>query len=140
MSKLSTRRARIVRVRAIEHRLAAIRQTTAEQRIADLLGIASRLDGLRAGLMPHSGRSSGASLQAMSELHGRLGQAENALQQPISQAEVRHDQARAARLLARMQEEGAERLRERAAAREQQESTALDDANRPARRVKERRP
>ena len=126
-------------MRAIEHRIAAARHAAAQKQVADLLGISTRLENLRASLRLASGQTCGASLQATSELHGRLARAESALQQPIRQAEDRSNQARTARLLAQAQEDGAERLREKAAAREQQDAALREDANRPARRTKERR-
>ncbi len=134
MTRLSDRRERIVRVRALEHRLAAVRQTAAEKRIMDLLGVARRLGDLRANLINSVGPTSGASLQAVSELQGRLGRAESELSQPIKMAELHAEEATSARLRARSREDGAQRLRERDAAKEGYAQAIRADANRPFRR------
>jgi hypothetical protein len=118
MRKLSERASRIVRVRAIEHRVAAARQAAAERRIADLLGIAGRIGSLRSSLCVSEGATGGQALRAMTEMLQRLGRAEADLAQPIVQAEAHHRQAFAVRLEARSREDGAERLRDKVAAGE----------------------
>ncbi|RST31566.1 hypothetical protein HMF7854_12495 [Sphingomonas ginkgonis] len=139
MSRLSQRCARVLRVRAVEHRVATVRQLAAERRIAELLGVARRLEDLRAGLDPVVGTSSGQSLRAMAEMKARLVRAERELSHPIRDAEAHHEQAAAARLAARTREDGAERLRDKAAAGEESAAALRADADRPARFVKRRR-
>jgi hypothetical protein len=136
---LSKRRARILRVRVIEHRVAAARQSAAEQRVTELLGVARRLDDLRASLSPTEGATTGAMLQSKNELRSRLGRAETELQNPIRRAEDDHQQASSSRLLARAREEGAERLRNKAASAEDHLMATRLDANRPFRSLKEPR-
>ncbi|GAA3894281.1 hypothetical protein GCM10022276_11840 [Sphingomonas limnosediminicola] len=133
MSRLSQRCNRILRVRVVEHRVAAAREAAAERRIAELLGVARRIGDLRASLRPALGSSHGQSLHAMSEMHERLGRAEGDLSHPISAAEARHEQAWAARLAAGTRKDGTERLRDRAAAGEERGQSLRDDANRPTR-------
>lgn len=139
MSRPSQRFTRILRVRAAEHRIAAARQIAAERRIGELLGVARRIGILRSSLRPGMGLADGQSLHAMSEMHERLGRAERDLAQPISMAENDHARASAVRLAASAREDGAERLRERAAAGEGYTSTLREDANRPAPLTKRRR-
>jgi len=126
-------------VRSIEHRVAAAREAAAERRIVDLLGVARRLGDLRLSLRPSPGPSDGQSLHAMSEMEDRLRRAAVELAQPISLAEAHHEQASLARLMARTREDGAERLRDKAAAREVSTATLREDANRPSRVTKRRR-
>ena len=139
MTQPLDRRNRIVRVRALEHRLAAVRQTAAEKRIVDLLGVARRLGDLRSSLAHSVGETCGATLQATSELQGRLTRAEGELSQPIKMAEHSAEQATSARLRARSREDGAQRLQERDAAKENYALAMRTDANRPFRRNPEKR-
>lgn len=134
MTTLLNRKQRVVRVRALEHRLAAVRQSAAEKRVMDLLGVAKRLGDLRSNLTNSVGRASGASLQAVSELQERLGRAEGDLAQPIKMAEHHAENATSARLHARSREDGAQRLRERDEAKEGYAQAIRADANRPFRR------
>jgi len=136
---LSERCNRLLRVRVVEHRVAAAREAVAERRIIELLGVARRIGDLRASLRPVLGPSEGQSLHAMTEMHDRLGRAEGDLAQPISAAEAHHEQAWAARLAARSREDGTERLRGRAAAGEERVQSLRADANRPARTTRRRR-
>lgn len=128
-----------MRVRVIEHRVATARQAAAEQRVAELLGVARRLDDLRASLAPTEGGTTGAMLQARNELRSRLGRAEYEMRNPIRRAEDDHQQASSSRLLARAREEGAERLRSKAATAEEYFVATRLDANRPFRSLKEPR-
>lgn len=140
MSRLSQRATRIVRVRAIEHRVAATRQAAAERRIGELLGIASRLSTLRSGLRIGEGSTDGQALKAMSEMLIRLRRAERELARPISQAEAHHQHASAVRLAARSREDGAERLRDKAAIAEESAAALREDSNRISRKPSRRRP
>lgn len=137
MTTLSKRRSRIVRVRAIEHRIAAMQQSAAERRVVELVGVAQRLDDLRQSLSPSEGLIDGASLQAKGELSNRLARAEAEMRTPIRRAEHAHDEATSLRLRARAREEGAERLRGKAALMEEQKIALRQDANRPFRTPKE---
>lgn len=139
MTRLSQRCTRVLRVRSVEHRAAAARQAAAERHIVELLGVASRLGDLRDSLRPELGPSDGQSLHAMAEMEGRLRRAAGALAQPISLAEAHHEQASLARLVARTREDGAERLRDKACAKEVIAATLREDANRPPRSIKRRR-
>jgi hypothetical protein len=139
MSRLSRRCARILRVRSAEHRAALAREAAAKLRIAQLLGVARRVDDLRASLRPAQGPCDGQSLHAMLEMQQRLGRAETDLARPIGIAEGRLEQASAARLIARRREDGAERLHDRAAAGEQRNEELREAANRPPAFTKRKR-
>ncbi|HET8749858.1 MAG TPA: hypothetical protein VFM42_03865 [Sphingomicrobium sp.] len=138
MTSLSQRFTRVVRVRSVEHQVAAADQVAAERRIVELLGVARRLGELRSNLRPRLGLTSGQSMQAMGEMQNRLSQAEAELARPIRQAEANHEQASAARLVARAREDGAGRLRDKAAAGEESAATLREDSNRPFRPMKRR--
>lgn len=140
MRRLSERATRIVRVRAIEHRVAATRQAAAERRITELLGIASRLSTLRSGLGMSEGATDGQTLNSMSEMIQRLRRAERDLARPISQAEAHHQHVFAVCLAARSREDGAERLRDKAAAAEEAAAALREGSSRISRKTSRRRP
>jgi hypothetical protein len=138
MNRLSERCARILKVRSVEHRVAACEMVAAEKRIGDLLGVVRRIGDLRTSLRPGPGATSGQALSAMAEMAARLERAEGDLVHPIRQASHHLDQATAARLIARSREDGIGRLRESALAREESAATLRADANRPFRSGKRR--
>jgi hypothetical protein len=140
MSRLSERATRIVRVRTIEHRVAAARQAAAERRIAELIGIASRLSTLRSGLRIGEGATDGQALKAISEMLLRLRRAEGDLARPIIQAEAHHRHAFAVRLAARGREDGAERIRDKASAAEEGNAALREGSIRILRKTSRRRP
>lgn len=140
MSRRCERAGKIVRVRAIEHRVAAARLAVAERRIAELLGVVSRIGSLRASLRTRLGTTDGQSLRSMSEMLLRLGRAEIDLAQPISRAEAHHQRASAVRLAARSREDGAERFRDKAVAGEESATALREDANRIFRPATRSRP
>lgn len=59
MTGLAERRARIVRVRQMEHRVARAKLATAEAALANLDRIAERLNGLRTSLRPDAEQTTG---------------------------------------------------------------------------------
>jgi Holliday junction resolvasome RuvABC ATP-dependent DNA helicase subunit len=139
VSRLSQRCARILRVRSVEHRVAAARQAAAEQRVVQLVGVARRLGDLRDSLRPKPGFSDGQSLHAMAEMEERLRRAAGELEQPLSHAEAHHEQATLARLVARTREDGAERLRDKSAYREESAAMLREEAVRPPRITRRKR-
>lgn len=138
MTRLSHRCARILRVRSVEHRVAVACAVTAERRIGDLLGVAQRIADLRGSLRPSLGATNGQVLNAMAEMKARLERAEGDLARPIRQAAAHRDQATVARLLARSREDGAGRLRDKAASAEEKTATLRDQADNPFHQVKRR--
>lgn len=138
MTRLSHRCARILRIRSVEHRVAAAQMEAAERRVGELFGVARRIGDLRTSLRASPGKTTGQALNAMAEMEGRLATAESRLAQPIRQAALHRDQATAARLVARCREDGADRLREKAASTEESAAMLRADANRPFRRAQRR--
>ncbi len=72
-------RARLLRVRAIQHRIAAAAAIAADAGVADLIASRARLTALGAGLAPPPGPATGATLAGRGELAARLDAAGTAL-------------------------------------------------------------
>ena len=140
MSRLAQRCARIMRVRSVEHRVAAAQMIAAERRIGELLGVARRIGDLRTSLRPELGSTNGQILQAMCDMQRRLLRAEGDLLHPIRQAAANRDQATAERLIARSKEDGAGRLRDKAATRHEAAAALRSQADQPFRHIKRRLP
>lgn len=134
MTSLAERRARIVRVRQMEHRVARAKLATAEAALSNLDRIASRLSGLRASLKPDAERTDGLALKSMAEMALRLEAAQCDLVAPIKGAQHNRVRSIAERSAAKTREEGAEKLRERALRSEAYEQARRADANRPFRK------
>lgn len=134
MTSLAQRRARILRVRQMEHRVARVRLATAEATLANLDRISGRLSGLRASLKPDAERTSGLALKAMAEMALRLESAQTDLAAPIGNAENNRVRSIAERVFAKGREEGAEKLHSRAVRTETYEQNRRADANRPFRK------
>lgn len=134
MNAPSQRRARIARVRTLEHRLAAARHVGAQREAQALAAIARRLATLNAGVGVGSGVVLGQSLSAISELSTRLGKAEASLAAPIRQAETHRAATDANRIAAHRKEQSALRLADKATARERYERELRADADRPHRK------
>ncbi len=134
MTSLAQRRARILRVRQMEHRVARVRLATAEATLANLDRISGRLSGLRASLKPDADRTSGLALKAMAEMALRLESAQTDLAAPIGNAENNRVRSIAERVFAKGREEGAEKLHNRAVRTETYEQNRRADANRPFRK------
>lgn len=134
MTSLAERRARIVRVRQMEHRVARAKLATAEAALANLGRIAGRLSGLRASLKPDTARTTGLALKSMAEMALRLEAAQHDLAAPIEGAQHNRVRSIAERAAAKTREEGAEKLRERALRSETYEQARRADANRPFRK------
>ena len=140
MSRLSQRCARIIRVRSVEHSVAAARMAAADRRVGELLGVARRIGDLRTSLRPELGSTNGQILQAMADMQRRLERAECDLAHPIRQAADKRDQASADRLLARTKEDGASRLRDKAVVRQEAAAVLRSQADQPFRQIKRRLP
>lgn len=134
MTSLSERRARILRVRQLEHRVARARLANAEAAVANLDRISGRLSGLRATLRPDAERTTGLALKSMAEMSLRLETAQSELKAPIEGAQHHRIRSMAERAFAKGREEGAKKLRDRALHVETTEQTRRADANRPFRK------
>jgi hypothetical protein len=134
MTSLSQKRARIVRVRHLEHRIARARLATAEATLANLDRISQRLSNLRATLKPDAEFTNGLALKAMAEMAGRLEVAQADLAAPIEGAKHNRVRSIAERTFAKSREQGAEKLRDRAERLETYQQAIRADANRPFRK------
>jgi hypothetical protein len=134
MSGLAQRRARVLRVRQLEHRVASARLATAEAAVANLDRISGRLAALRASLRPATDRTDGVTLKAMAEMAIRLEKAQGDLAAPINAAAHKRALSQAERSYAKSREDGAEKLHGRAVRSETYEQALRADANRPFRK------
>lgn len=134
MSGLAERRARILKIRQLEHRVARARLANAEATLANLDRISGRLSGLRASLKPAAERTDGLTLKAMAEMAIRLEKAQGDLAAPIDDAEHKRARSLAERAYAKTREDGAEKLHDRALRSETHEQALRADANRPFRK------
>jgi hypothetical protein len=140
MTSRSARRARILRVRQLEHRLATAKLRSADAALGNLHNISERIAVLHASLRPEGDKTSGLELKALFEMSARLDSARSDLAVPIAQAEENRDQFDRLRQAARLREDGAAKLRDQAVQVEASETALRSDANRPARRLTKREP
>jgi hypothetical protein len=134
MTRQATRRARILRVRAIEHRAATAHLATADAAVANLLRIAGRLVALRRSLVADRDDSLGLTLNAKAEMSQRLDDATASLSRPIYDAEQARFRVNSERLIARRREESAARLHDRAVQFDEQSSDERASALQPFRK------
>lgn len=116
MRALAQSRARIARVRQVQHLQAANEAASATGKVIQLENNAARLANLRASLCPAAGPNSGAALGAASELASRLDDARRGLDHAIGVARDAAALRVAERIDADVRREGAERLETRAVA------------------------
>ena len=134
MSALVQQRQRIVRVRRIQHNVAASAAVDAAQRVQTIEGNRSRLQQMRGELQPALGLTTGAALARIGELGMRLDEARFGLGSSLgaarAMAAIREDE----RLAARRGQESAEKLEQVAA------SAAEEQSERRLRGLGRRRP
>jgi hypothetical protein len=116
MNALAQRRARITRVREVQHLQAASEAATAENKVVQLEGNAARLTALRTSLTAAPGATNGAALGSAAELGSRLDQVRSGLNDAIGQARATAAQAAGVRLAANIAKESAAKLEIRAVA------------------------
>lgn len=116
MKVLAERRARITRVRQVQHLQAATEAANAEGKVVQLEGNAARLAALRLSLSVAPGMTSGASLGNSAELGSRLDQVRSGLTDAIGAARSVALSRANERRVADIAREGAERLETRAVA------------------------
>lgn len=131
MSSLSSRRARVLRLRSIEHKVAVARLAKATNEAQSLEAVARRITALRSGLGALEGQTSGQILSAMAEMASRLDRAGRDLVQPMAALEIARLQIDAERMKARIKKEGASKLHSKAAASDDARKITREDANRP---------
>lgn len=110
MKSLTQRRARIARVRKIEHARASASAAEAEGRVIVLEQHSSRLHRLATDLTPGAGSMFGAALSNAGELAQRLRDARTGLADAISGAKASALESSLARIEARIRQESADRL------------------------------
>ncbi|MBK5264896.1 MAG: hypothetical protein JJE34_06640 [Alphaproteobacteria bacterium] len=115
MRRLIAKRERIVRARRVQHVLASVKTTRAQNEALALEDNAQRVRSVRAELFDVGKITSGAALASHRELAGRLEQAGRQLDGAIYDAHKRVEQREGERQLANRDQEIAERLKEKAA-------------------------
>jgi hypothetical protein len=134
MTGTTARRARLLRLRNIEHRIAKAKLARADAALTNLTRIAGRIATLKNGLATGLGGTSGLSLKAMAEMSARLESAEQGMVAPIDEAEARRAEFAALRMAAQQKEDSAEKLHDKAANAEAAARILRADANRPHRK------
>lgn len=110
MSSLIRQRARLTRVRKIQHGLAAAAAAQAAGRVAMLEMNRERLLRMRAELKPVEGQTTGAALARMGELAMRLDKARHGLDPTLEAARSLAASLQGEQLAARRDQESAEKL------------------------------
>ncbi len=118
MSTTAARRARLLRLRTIEHRVAAVRMAAADAAHAAVVNISDRVATLRDGIIVPAGGYRGHDLQSLSELATRLDRARAGLQPSLASAREVRDARDAERIAARVAEERTSRVHDTATRRE----------------------
>jgi hypothetical protein len=134
MNAAAARMKRILRVRAVEHRIAQMRLAEADNRLLSLARISQRIDALRAGAGTDAGITDGLMLKSVGEMAMRLEIAQRDMAAPVEAASARRSILEAERGSAWAREERAARLHQRAASHAETAQEQRADANRPARR------
>lgn len=116
MNRLVAQRGRIVRVRRLQHSLAAASAVEAAGKVQSLETSSARLAQLRDELRPPEGATTGASLGRIGELAMRLDSARLGLGRSIDNARTAAAAREGQRLAARRDQESAEKLEKAAAA------------------------
>lgn len=134
MTGTTARRARLLRLRTIEHRIAKAKLTRADAALVNLERIAGRIAALRDGLGASVGGTSGMVLKAMAEMSIRLDAARSGMTAPMTEAEARRAEFNALRITAQQKEDSAAKLHDKAATSEATTRDLRADANRPHRK------
>lgn len=130
MTTRSQRRERLLRLRTIEHRVAALKLADADSVVANLTSIAARLEQLRHSLTVDAGVRAGADLNAMAEMSLRLERAHVGIDAPLDEAQARRSEFLSHRISAQRREDGAAKLLAKAKSDEVVNYERRTDANR----------
>lgn len=114
MSRLVKKRARLLKVRHVQHMLAVAETSKARDEAAHIANNAGRLAEMRGELFGQRGATDGATLSAQRELAARLEQAGRQLDGALYDANRRIEQKQALAIAADREREIAERLRDKA--------------------------
>ena len=135
MTATASRYQRVLRVRAVEHRIAQQRLADADRRLQSLKQIADRIDALRTQARAGAGVVDGQVLKSLGEMASRLERASSDLAIPMAVAFDHQNAMDTKRGAAWAREESAIRLLQRSVEDELAESERRADANRPVRRI-----
>jgi hypothetical protein len=131
MTSLSSRRARIARIRSFQLRAAGAQAALAEAALANLNKVSTHLQTLHVSLSANEGPTLGQSLRASSELRCRLTSAQAGLAYPTQEAKSLLEQRTTEHRNAHIREQSALKLQENAEAVARAEAALRDDARRP---------
>jgi hypothetical protein len=106
----AARRLRLLRLRAIEHRIATAAAARAGAALGNIITIEARVGRLRQGLTAAEGETTGCRLQSLSELADRLDRAQNDLSASRLDADAERHARDVERQIAHRAEEIAHRL------------------------------
>ena len=132
MTATASRYQRVLRVRAVEHRIAQQRLADADRRLQTLKHIADRIDALRSQASTGTGIVDGQVLKSLGEMAARLERAGADLAMPMAAAFDHQNAMDTKRGAAWAREESAIRLLQRSIVDELADSERRTDANRPA--------
>lgn len=118
MNAVRRQRARIARVRRLQHDRAAARAAIAQEQVVSLEASEQQLKRIREGIVADHGHTSGAALAGMGELALRLDVARDGLGKSLLNARAVAGTREVERLAAYRDQESAEKLKERAAVAE----------------------
>lgn len=118
MKTVRKQRARIARVRRLQHDMAAARAAVAQEQVKSLEHSERQLKRIREGIGADHGHTSGASLAGIGELALRLDVARDGLGKSLLNARAVAGTREVERLAAYRDQESAEKLKERAAVAE----------------------
>ena len=105
---------RLMRVRTVQHNLAAVATHKARQQVEALEASIGKLVAIRDAMQPSAGGTTGAMLASSGEIAMRLDQARASVMQSADGARRRAEICREAQLAARQNQETADRLTEKA--------------------------
>jgi hypothetical protein len=140
MSATAARRARLLRLRTIEHRIAAVQLAAADAAHDTVAGVSGRVAALRDGIRMPSAICHGHDLHGMSELSDRLDRAQAGLQPSLAESWAIRTSRQDERIAAHIAEERTGRVHDTASRREAAERDLRIATSRPprVRKVEER--
>jgi hypothetical protein len=116
MTGADARRQRIVRIRAVEHRIAQQMLAQAQREVDQIRSIRDRITALTCANTVEAGESCGIALAAIAETQSRLARARQSTAAPLHQALVEVSRRQAIRAHAEIREQSARRILEKSEA------------------------
>ena len=134
MTGRTIQRARLLRLRKIECRIAAANLSQAQATLTTLRQVTQRLAALNSGLTPAAGIAVGRSLKSNAEMSARLDAAAISMASPIGTAIAKILESQALHRKTRQREDYASKLNDSAKAQQEAARVLRADANRPFRK------